>query len=65
MLWHYHVTEHYEPMLVPHFLENPQEQIALLICTKPTFSLITAARDVVQVPASVVSLQALWHLAML
>jgi hypothetical protein len=65
MLWHYHVTQNYETVFVPYFFENPQEQIALPIRTKPAFSPVTAASNVVQVSASVVSLQTLWHVAML
>jgi hypothetical protein len=65
MLWHYHVTQYHEAMLVPHLFENPQEQIALPICAEPALSLVTAASNVMQVSASVVSLEPLWHLAML
>lgn len=61
VLRHDHIAQHNEATLTAHFFENFQKQIAPRCSVEPSFSLITTARDVVQVSASVISLQAARH----
>src|SRR5450631_113845 len=62
---HEHVTQHHEAMLLADLFENLQEQIAAPVRAQPALSLMAAARDVMQMPGSVVTLKACWHAGML
>jgi hypothetical protein len=53
---HDYVSQHHEAMLLAHFLENVQKQIAAPLGVEPGPSLITTASDEVQIAGAVVSL---------
>jgi hypothetical protein len=61
MIRHHHVSHHYEAIALPHFLQDPHKHIAFPCAAKPWLTVITTAREKMQMIVAVIALQALGH----
>ena len=61
VLGHDHVSDHDETVPLAGLFQNAQEEIAATSRVEPGYSVITTARDEVQVSAAVIPLQTCGH----
>ena len=61
VLGHDHVAHESETVLHPHFIERTQELVPCFRRPEPWQSPVTAKREEMQIAATVIALQILWH----
>jgi hypothetical protein len=62
MFRHNHIPDHHKPIAPAHALQHREEELAARVCTQHRLTLITTARDEVQIARAIKTLEELRHM---